>query len=561
MASVGSPALGSTRKVISVTRGSEAGTAVGTTSITTIPSSVLGVYAGAGDPSAAASFGTWLGHPVRYAMDFFDGSSWSTISKPTWIVDRWAGTSYRMIWGVPILPNSGASLAAGATGAYDQYFQQLATFLVAHGQGSSILRLGWEFNGSWFPWSASADPQAFIEYWRQIVTTMRAVPGANFSFEWNPTRGAMSLAPPLAWPGSAYVNIVGMDVYDLQWPAMPNAEQRWNYFLTEPYGLNWLANFAALHGKPIAFPEWGLVRTGSQGHGGGDDPVFISGMASFIASHDVVNAVFWNYGSSAVTAGAYPDAGAALREAFAAPAVSQGTSLAFSSSRSPSSVSSVSAGSSPSQHPQPAGYPATPGSQGYCGQVPPVSEGGWHLNGSARVSEGWLVLTSVLQGLRGSAIWPTPVSTAKLSVSFTASLGGGTGGNGLTFMLLDPSATASALGENGGGEGFAGLPGEAVSLTTYTNGKVNEVGIADGQGSKWSTLHEVAATGAVPDLRNAPVTVNVAVGGGAIEVSVDGSPVLRAPASLPPAALIGFSAANGYFTDSHVVTSMRIQAC
>ena len=554
-------------KVLTATKGEDAGTPVRTTTVGTgssasgaVPASVLGVYAGAGDPKAAESFGTWLGHPVTYAMDFFDGSSWNTISKPSWIVDRWAGTSYRMIWGVPMLPNSGASLAEGATGAYDQYFSELATFLVAHGQGSSILRLGWEFNGSWFPWSASSDPQAFIEYWRQIVTTMRAVPGASFSFEWNPTRGAMSLAPPLAWPGSAYVNIVGMDVYDVQWPAMPNAEQRWNYFLTEPYGLNWLASFAALHAKPIAFPEWGLVRTGSQGHGGGDDPVFISGMASFIASHDVVNAVFWNYGSSAITGGAYPNAGSTLQEDFATPAASQGTSVSFSTSQpmstSPSSSSALPASSGPAS-----AYPVARGSQGQCGPVPPAPASGWRLNGSARVSEGWLVLTPVQQARRGSAVWSTPVSASRLSVSFTASLGGGTGGNGLTLMFLDPSAGSHALGENGGGEGFAGLPGEAVALTTYTNRKVNEVGVVDRQGAQWSTLHEVAATSAVPDLRGAPVAVNVVVGGGVIQVSIDGRLVLRAQSFLPPAVLVGFSAANGFFTDAHVVTAMRIHAC
>lgn len=146
-------------------------------------------------------------------------------------------------------------------------------------------------------------------------------------------------------------------------------------------------------------------------------------------------------------------------------------------------------------------------------------------------------------------------------MSFTASLGGGTGGNGLTLMFLDPSAGSHALGENGGGEGFAGLPGEAVALTTYTNRKVNEVGVVDRQGAQWSTLHEVAATSAVPDLRGAPVAVNVVVGGGVIQVSIDGRLVLRAQSFLPPAVLVGFSAANGFFTDAHVVTAMRIHAC
>ncbi len=556
-----SPTAGLSTKAIVASKLSSPGIAVSSSSLVNQPSSVLGVYAGAGNPGAVASFGEWLGHPVKYAMDFFDGSSWSTISKPSWIVNRWAGTPYQMIWGVPILPNSGASLSEGATGAYNHYFAELSTFLVAHGQGSSILRLGWEFNGSWFPWAASSNPQAFIQYWRQIVTTMRAIPGAHFSFEWNPTRGQMSLAPPDAWPGSAYVNIIGMDVYDLQWPAMPNAQQRWQYFLSEPYGLNWLASFAAAHNKPISFPEWGLVRTGPHGHGGGDNPVFIAGMANFIASHNVVNAVFWNYGSSAITTSAYPAAAATLRKDFVSGSYVPPSANALASPSGSGSARGSEVANGRSSAAKVAPKPAAAVSQGYCGSVPPVSSGQWHLNGSARLSEGWLVLTPVTAWKRGSAIWPRPVSTSKLSVTFTATIGGGTGGNGLTLMFLSPSATPSALGENGGGEGFAGLPGEAVSLQTYTNRKVNEVSIVDRQGSRWSTLHDVAVSRSVPQLRTRTVSVSVTVSNGTISVGIDGRPVLQSPADLPPAALVGFSAANGYFTDAHVVTGVSIRSC
>ena len=51
---------------------------------------------------------------------------------------------------------------------------------------------------------------------QQIVTTIRAVSGANFAFEWNPTLGDTGIGD-LAnfYPGNAYVNYIGSDVYDV----------------------------------------------------------------------------------------------------------------------------------------------------------------------------------------------------------------------------------------------------------------------------------------------------------------------------------------------------------
>ena len=79
--------------------------------------------------------------------------------------------------------------------------------MVSAGQGSSIIRPGWEFNGGWFPWAANGQAAAFVAYWQQIVTTMRSVPGQNFTFEWNPTAGDQGVGN-LAnyYPGNAYVD-------------------------------------------------------------------------------------------------------------------------------------------------------------------------------------------------------------------------------------------------------------------------------------------------------------------------------------------------------------------
>jgi len=131
-----------------------------------------------------------VGYNVTLASDSFDKRSWAEIDDDRFAIDHWMGSGYRMIWAVQMLPDTGGvSLATGATGAYNSYFAILAENLVAAGMGDSMLRLGWEFNQSKFTWYAAGQATSFVDYWRQIVTTMRAVPGAHFTFVWNPSRG------------------------------------------------------------------------------------------------------------------------------------------------------------------------------------------------------------------------------------------------------------------------------------------------------------------------------------------------------------------------------------
>jgi hypothetical protein len=283
----------------------------------TVPGAVVGAYAGAGNASGVDAAGAVAGHHLTYAMDFLDGTSWSSISDPTWFVSKWKGRGYDMIWGVPMLPNSGASLAKGATGAYDGYFKTLAANLVAQGQGSSVLRIGWEFNGGWFPWAANHHAADFVAYWKQIVQTMRSVKGAHFRFEWNPTRGDLGVGQLSEYyPGNAYVDFIGLDVYDVEWASYPGPQAEWQHMLTQTYGLDWLASFAKQEGKAIVLPEWGLGWTSGGSVGGGDNPYFVEHMAAWISANHVANAVVWDYGSNPLPSSSAPNSEAAFATAF-----------------------------------------------------------------------------------------------------------------------------------------------------------------------------------------------------------------------------------------------------
>ncbi|MFE1377584.1 choice-of-anchor D domain-containing protein [Streptomyces sp. NPDC058740] len=196
--------------------------------------------------------------------------------------------------------------------------------------------------------------------------------------------------------------------------------------------------------------------------------------------------------------------------------------------------------------------------------VPGPDAGGWKLNGNAQVSGSDLALTQATPDQRGSAVWPVPVVTDGLKASFTATIGGGTGADGLTFALLDPARTTpSALGAAGGGLGYSALPGVAVTLDTYDNGtndpSSNFVGIAtSGSGA---ALTYASTTTNVPNLRSGRHTVAVAVSGRTLTVSVDGTQRLSTSvASLPPTAFVAFTGATGGLTDIHSVRKADITA-
>jgi hypothetical protein len=197
---------------------------------------------------------------------------------------------------------------AAAAGADNPKFRGLGSLLVRDGLSHTIIDLGREMNGTWYEWSEHrappSEPDAFIRAWRQIVTAMRSVPGQHFKFVW--TVFMDSAAVVECWPGSAYVDYIGTDIFD--WYGGPKATyphtasgaldhaNKWQQILTaEPGGLNWMAAFSKATGKPVMIPEWGLdFHT----FGGQDDPQFITNMLAWMKAHHAIG-LYW--GGSHVT--------------------------------------------------------------------------------------------------------------------------------------------------------------------------------------------------------------------------------------------------------------------
>lgn len=276
----------------------------------------IGIYAGAGCNGVThlGVYRAWLGSPAFHVTENFDQSSWNNLTSDVpWSANCYAPirNAVSMTFSIPMLPADGvSSLAAGALGAYDSTFTSIANTLINAGFSTAIVRLGWEFNGNWQPWAASTNPSAFIAYYKQIVTLMKGANGARFLFEWCPNIGTGSIAPDLLYPGDNFVDVVGMDIYDAHWSsgdATPVA--RWNWYVTEPYGLQWQVNFAAAHMKRLSIPEWGCCSDNT-----GDDPYFINQMSTWIKQNSYLYADYWDSNDAyqgMLSNNQYPNAAAA----------------------------------------------------------------------------------------------------------------------------------------------------------------------------------------------------------------------------------------------------------
>lgn len=314
--------------IIDVTTLTDSGPANGTST-----KAKLGAFAWS-SPRYEAQFASWLGKSPSIAVDYISATTtWAkVVANAAAASHKWStqASQYQMTYGLAMLVTKGDTLAKGASGAYDPYFRQIAQTLIKNGEDNAAIRIGWEFNGNWYPWAAQNDPKSFVTYWRRIVNVMRSVPGENFTFDWNPSANWDTVFNPAsAYPGDDVVDVIGIDFYDsvnTEPFGSSDLVKRWNTLISNPYSLNWISNFAALHNKPMAFDEWAVgcsLATLDPKNGctaksnGGDDPYFIDQMNVWIQTHNVLWQNYFNvptyYGHAyhMISNGEFPLSGAA----------------------------------------------------------------------------------------------------------------------------------------------------------------------------------------------------------------------------------------------------------
>ncbi|MCC9704136.1 hypothetical protein E4N62_01960 [Streptomyces sp. MNU76] len=234
-----------------------------------------------------AELSDWLGgSDLRVAHTYLPGDRWSNIEGLPGFLDSWAqwrrDEEDRMfVLNVPMMERNEegvpdwevrALLRRAAAGAFDHHYRRLAERLVELKIPDTVIVLGWEMNGITYTHRCGPDPESWKKYWNRIVTTMRAVPGQKFTFDWTPNRGRDAIPWTQCYPGDDTVDIIGMDSYD-QPRGITFDEQ-----ISEPYGLQAHVDFAKAHKKPISYAEWGLFRNG-------DNPEYMRRMLAWMDEH------------------------------------------------------------------------------------------------------------------------------------------------------------------------------------------------------------------------------------------------------------------------------------
>jgi hypothetical protein len=234
--------------------------------------------------SLAAAFQRMRGAPVDVLSVHPSRGSWARTLNPWWLQQT---QPYRTRPGVRLelaMPHFAADLGIRTPQAGQ--WRKLGQLLVSRGEPDAILRLGWEMGlPQWGHACTRANRDAWVARWREAVRAMRSVPGQRFRFAFvsNEGRSQTDIAASSCYPGNAFVDMIGMNVYD-KWPPIFTDEQRRERF-SRPYGLNWWFAFAKARDKKFAIGEWG-VSSGTQwaGHAGGDNPYFVTAVFSWLSA-------------------------------------------------------------------------------------------------------------------------------------------------------------------------------------------------------------------------------------------------------------------------------------
>jgi Glycosyl hydrolase family 26 len=287
---------------------------------------------GASYYSSIGGYSSWRGSPGTIYGCWADArDSAATQSSASGCMGQAASAGYKydVDLAVGFIVN-GESMSGAANGSYDGRWRTMAQSIRANwGQHRTVyIRPAHEMNGNWYPWSVTngnvADfRRAFIRY-SNIIKTELKDKGYNakvtLSYNWDSNPSGVSI--DAIWPGDEYVDVVGVDRYDVNWNSSPpnanDTEAEWNNVLTfnnkaGNYGLNnWLA-FAKAHGKPVGFPEWGLSDKSLSGSG--DNPFWIQKMHDFFAANagsgpgQVIFDVYFNVGGYGGWVQLYPSTG------------------------------------------------------------------------------------------------------------------------------------------------------------------------------------------------------------------------------------------------------------
>lgn len=284
---------------------------------------------------AVTAFETAVGRPLDCVATYVERRTWadvtgvSPLSVPGDQLVPWVAADpahRRLVLSVPMVPQSETTdpdwRRNGADGAYDEQWRAFGARAVSLGLGRSVLRLGWEMNGSWFPENYVGTTDAQVRDWRayfqRVVTILRSVQGAEFLVDFNVNMGGSDASdedgdprPLTDWfPGRGYVDAVGVDLYDRwipgvrrstpprDWSAQEKAdwyEERWRALTTLQNSLQDCLDLAREQGLPVSVGEWAMTADVGGSAGGGDDPHFVTRLLETVQDNPTLYTAYADY--------------------------------------------------------------------------------------------------------------------------------------------------------------------------------------------------------------------------------------------------------------------------
>lgn len=305
---------------------------------------VIAAYFGNGNIGRVASFNAATGITLTGISDYCSGSNWAGITQPSGI-SAYKGSGLTLCLGVNPAPdaswtphggNTSTTWAAVAAGTYNANYTALANYVKSLGL-KAIYRPAWELpaNMPWSPVAATDYPNISAGLAQMAKTLKTADPTClidiNSLWGANYTPSGVAINAQACVPAtSPYVDIISCDDYDQSWNGSiftngdPNntcttaqSQAAWNDAMTtNSYSIESWAEFAASNGKRFAMPETS-VAIRNDGHGLGDDPLFMTNMNALMKFTNMAYLSFYPFqdsgGNYDFTSGKFPKTLAAVK--------------------------------------------------------------------------------------------------------------------------------------------------------------------------------------------------------------------------------------------------------
>ncbi|MBW2533032.1 MAG: hypothetical protein JRI55_16180 [Deltaproteobacteria bacterium] len=217
---------------------------------------------------------------------------------------------------------------------YTEYFREMAGLMTANNRNTNdlVIRLGWEMNGDWYPWSICSSSQVapFRAAWNKIVTIARSeIP--NVIIDFSPARRTRSGEVLADWaPDSAYWDVISRSTHD-SWINGSNTvvdPGSWEEFHLNPsnptdVGLQDISDLAEAENRWMALTEWATQFrdcTGITHRTAQDQELFITYSAAWLETNkDRIAWAAWFAPSCTAlrnNASSYPSATEKFRDCF-----------------------------------------------------------------------------------------------------------------------------------------------------------------------------------------------------------------------------------------------------